>query len=50
MIRDLRELWGREGGAGVIGLGLVIYWSVECEYQIVRYGLNALRSLRALAA
>lgn len=44
-MRDIRELYAREGMAGVIGLGLVFYWSLQCEYAIVRHGLWALRAL-----
>jgi len=44
-LRDVRELWKREGAGGVIGLALVFYWSLQWEYAIVRHGLRALRAL-----
>ncbi len=45
MMRDVRELYGREGLAGVLGLALVFYGSIQCEFWIVRYGIQALRAL-----
>lgn len=44
-MRDLRELYEREGTAGVVGLALVFTWAIQCEYQIVQYGVQMLRTL-----
>lgn len=44
-MRDLRELYAREGLAGVVGLWLVFWWSLQCEFWIVRNGLRALRAI-----
>lgn len=44
-MRDLRALYERDGWGGVIGLALVFYWALQCEFWIVRYGVHALRAL-----
>lgn len=44
-MRDLRELWERDGWSGLIGLGLLFYWTLHCEYAIVRHGLRVLSAL-----
>lgn len=45
MMRDLRELYERDGLYGVIGLGLFFWGALQGEYAIVRYGIRVLRAL-----
>jgi hypothetical protein len=45
MMRDLRRLYETEGMSGVVGLLLMLSWSIQCEYAIVRHGLRTLRTL-----
>jgi len=47
MMRDIRELYDRDGISGVLGLAIFFWWTLQCEYQIVRHGVRALRALLA---